>query len=328
MRAAVERTFHPNLIAGMDPQALARRTESLRAEATPHHVSHRVLRRLERNRLGIRRSISFRAKVHEMSEARYLDGVLRPTWRLDTKNSAYNFVDAIGVRRPRSDKSRYSLADAPKDSPGVLKATRSTGSRGCYLIYSEDHIVHVRDGQTFESIGEMTQHAHKLMNAQRNPVRDNWMWEELILEDVANRIPARDLKFYAFYGEVVIVRESVRTGAETKVAYWDADTQQRDMGHPQDFDFPRLGFTPDEASLVSDISLQIPHPYARIDMLKSEDGLVVGEFTPRPGNFDEFNDDWDRILGEAWVRAESRLMADLLCGKSFQPFLEATNLLT
>src|SRR5699024_11140905 len=82
MRAAVERTFHPNLIAGMDPEALARRTESLRAEATPHHISHRVLRRIERNRLSIRRSISFRAKVHEMSEARYLDGVLRPTWRL------------------------------------------------------------------------------------------------------------------------------------------------------------------------------------------------------------------------------------------------------
>lgn len=327
MRAAVERSFQADLIADASPDRLASRTSRIREHAMPQHISHNALRRTERNRLSMKRSISFRTKVHEMSEARYLGGVLRPTWKLDIKNSAYEFVDAIGARRPESDKQRYSFAEAPKRFPGVLKATRATGSRGCYLLFSEDHMVHIRDGRAFSSLDELAAHARKLMRSKSNPVHDNWMWEEMILEDSRARVPARDLKFYAFYGEVVIMRETARVDGDLKVAFWDAESIQKEMGHEQHFDFDRVGFTADEAKLVSDISLQIPHPYARIDMLKGEGELVVGEFTPRPGNFDEFNDDWDRILGEAWVRAESRLMGDLLRGKSFKPFLDATGLL-
>lgn len=327
MRAAVERSFQVDIIANTERTQLARQTSAVRGHASPQHVSHTALRRLERNRLSLSRSISFRAKIHEMSESRYLDGVIRPTWRLDSKTRAYEFVDAIGSRRPKSDKRGYSFEDVPKPFPCVLKATRATGSRGCYLMFDEDHMVHVRDGRVFSSVSELAAHARKLMNSRSNPVRDNWMWEEMILEDTQARKPARDLKFYAFYGEVVIMRESDRVDGETKVAFWDAESVQQEMGHEQHYDFERVGFTPDEAKIVSDISLQIPYPYARIDMLRGEAGLVVGEFTPRPGNFDEFNDKWDRILGEAWVRAESRLMSDLLQGKSFQPFLEATRLL-
>lgn len=327
VRAAVERSFQPNLIAGVDRELLAARTARLRANVSPHHVSYNALRHIARNRLSLTRSISFRAKIHESAESRYLTDVLRPAWNLDVKNHAYEFVDRIGARRPKSDKRRYSLAEVPMTFPGVLKATRATGSRGCYLLHRQDHIVHVMDGKTFASVEEMVGHAHGLMRASRAPIRDSWMWEEMILEDVARRIPARDLKFYAFYGEVVIMRESARVNDETKVAYWNADNVQTEMGHPQDYDFDRSGFTPEDAQLVSEISLQIPHPYVRIDMLKGEDGLVVGEFTPHPGNFDLFNDEWDRTLGEAWVRAESRLLRDLLSGKSFAPFVEATGLL-
>src|SRR5699024_3357377 len=158
LRAAVERSFQVNLIAGVDRTQLARRTEALRQQVSPHHLSHAVLRRIERNRLSVSRSISFRAKIHEMSEARNLKGLLRPSWRLDTKNRAYDFADAIGARRPDSDKDSYKFSDVPKRFPSVLKATRATGSRGCYLMYSEDHMVHVRDGRTFSSIAELSSH--------------------------------------------------------------------------------------------------------------------------------------------------------------------------
>lgn len=327
LRAALNHAFPAHGAAGEDIERLARETAALRAQVSPHHLTFPVQRRLETRKLGTARSISFRTKIQEKSGARQMDGIFHPSWRLDIKNHAYDFVDAIGVRRPLSDKKRYSFEDAPKDAPGVLKATRSTGSRGCYLLYSHDHIEHVLDGQTFDSLESMAQHAQELMSHPTRPMRNNWMWEELILEDVVAHRPARDLKFYAFYGEVVIMRESARVDGELKVAFWDADSVRQEMGHKQHYDFDSVGFTPEEAALVSQISLQIPHPFLRIDMLKGEEGLVLGEFTPRPGFFDAFNDKWDRILGEAWVRAESRLMVDLLRGKSFQPFLESTGAL-
>lgn len=327
MRAAMERSVQLDLVAGLDRRKLAARTAEIRRAVNPHQVSFRALRQTGRNRLSLARSISFRAKIHESAEARFVKDVKRPTWRLDPKHSAYEFVDAIGARRPRSDKQQYSLDEVPKTAPGVLKATQATGSRGCYLIYSPERVVHILDQKSFGSIDEAMGHARGLIGDRARPIRDEWMWEEMILEDSMAQRPARDLKFYAFYGEILLMRESVYVDGKTRVAYWDASGVQSDMGHPQDYDFDRVGFTEADAQVVSEISAQIPHPYCRIDMLKGEGELVLGEFTPHPGNFDEFTDEWDRRLGEAWVRAESRLMGDLLRGKSFKPFLDATGLL-
>jgi hypothetical protein len=59
-------------------------------------------------------------------------------------------------------------------------------------------------------------------------------------------------------------------------------------------------------------------------MLRGEDGLVLGEFTPRPGKYEDFTPAWDRSMGEAWVRADSRLTEDLLGGKGFAAFVQST----
>ena len=324
MKAAVERTFQPNLISGKSAEQIARQAQSLLADVSPHHVSHNVLRRIERAKLSVNRSISFTTQMHEMSEARNL-GVLRPSWKLDAKNAAYHFVDAIGARRPWSDKHTYKWADAPREYPSVIKATRGTGSRGVYLLYSPDRIVHAKDGKELGGVAQMDAHAHKLMSSQR-PIPDRWMVEELILEDSQRQLPARDLKFYVFYGEVMLVQES-RRDEGLQVAFWDADGSPTTTGRYEDVPLDGVGFTAEEAELVADISRSIPHQFMRIDMLKSEDGLVVGEFTPRPGSFDLFTREWDRKLGEAWLRAESRLYRDMLEGKSFKPFLDATQLL-
>lgn len=55
----------------------------------------------------------------------------------------------------------------------------------------------------------------------------------------------------------------------------------------------------------------------RIDFLKSKNGMVFGEFTPRPGGYEQFNDEIDRWLGEYFLKAEGRLVIDLLNGKNF-----------
>ena len=325
MKAAIAYSFDPAVIRTKTPRQLAQDTRLLRRSIRPNQLTHNVLRRVERNGLSIQNSVSFATQMHEMSEARRL-GTLRPSWKLDVKNNAYSFVDALGVRRPHSDRAAHEWDQISFEFPSVVKATRATGSRGCYLLYSPDRIVHVRDGRVFDSVDALSKHAQNLMSRGSNRLPDRWMVEELILEDSEVHRPARDLKFYSFYGEIALVRESRRDG-ELKVAYWDRESNPIVTGRYEDVWFEGVGFSKEDAALVSEISRSIPHPFMRIDMLKGEDELVFGEFTPRPGSFDEFNSKWDRLLGEAWVRAESRLLEDLLRGKRFGAFLDSTNLL-
>jgi hypothetical protein len=320
--AELERLLHPRAMREAD-EAHLRRVEALLSFAEPRHLTHPMVRRLERNRLSLRPGLSFRSIMLEQSEARLL-GVFRPAWLLDNKSRAYAFVDALGVPRPRSDRTVRSLEQIPQDSPVILKPVRSTGSKGVYAVYSPDRIQHLRDGREFDSWEAMREHARGLMSPGRaKPLPDRWLVEELILEDPRNQVPARDLKFYAFYGEVALIRESRREDV-TKVRCWTPQGEPAETGHDREPDLAAaVGPTAQQIKFVESISAEIPAPFMRIDMLRGANDVVFGEFTPRPGHFDEFNDEWDRRFGESWVRAEGRIIEDVLAGKSFTAFADA-----
>lgn len=294
--------------------------------AAPDQLPHSLIRRVERQDLKIRRGLSFKSFIVQQSESRRL-GNTSPPWLLDQKLAAYEFVDRINVRRPKCDTRTYTFEDLERvPSPSVLKPRRSTGSKGVYLVYAEDEIVHVRDGARFGSLAGMREHAADLMNRQKHarPLPDRWMLEELILEDTPRRIPGRDLKFFCFYGEVLFTLEVRRNEGQSEYSFKLPD---QSSFKPGDWDytyFEGQGTTAEQRELAASISSQIPHPFCRIDMLKSEDGLVLGEFTPRPGGYNRFSPEWDRTMGEAWARAEHRLQQDLLAGKRFDAFLGAT----
>ena len=214
----------------------------------------------------------------------------------------------------------------------MIKPVHGTGAKGCYLIYQDDYVVHVRDGLVLRSIDELATHAAQLMrpaeNSRAHPVSDKWMIEELVLEDPDNLTPGRDLKFYTFYGEVLMILEIVRNQGPNQYCYWSADGTRIDQ--PGSWDrqqFPGDGVTREQVAEVERISREIPSPFMRIDMLKGQNELVFGEFTPSTGEYELFNEEFDRILGEAWVRAESRLLQDMLRGKRFDAFLAATRFL-
>jgi hypothetical protein len=297
-------------------------------EAQASDITHPALRRAERAGLSVGRGLSYVAKQVEESEARKL-GVLRPAWKLDNKNSAYALLDSLGVRRPQSDTRTYRFGDVPRQSPCVIKATRSTGSRGCYLVFSESAIRYVRDGTTFDSWEAMEEHARGLMvKTNVRPLPDRWMVEELVLEDSENLVPGRDLKFYTFYGEVLFILEVQRIDGKAAYSYSLPDgTPMQAPGSWERVYYEGDGATAEQVRQVEAISREIPHPFMRIDMLKAENELVFGEFTPRNGDFHAVNEEWDRRMGEAWVRAESRLLEDMLRGKVFDAYLNATDLL-
>lgn len=293
----------------------------------PDHLTHSLLRRIERQDLKVKRGLSFRSFMVQESESRRL-GMRSSSWELDQKISAYKFIDALNIRRPVTDLTAYKFDQLPRYSPSVIKPVRSTGSRGCYLIYSESEIVHVRDGAQFNSWREMGAHAKEMMSrSATRPLPDRWFIEELVLESSTTRTPAPDLKYFTFYGQVLIVLEVRRELGRSRYSFMLPDNTPVRPGTWDYEYYEGMGTNTDHLRLVEKISHEIPHPFSRIDMLKGEDGLVFGEFTPRPGQYQNFTDDWDRTLGEAWIRAQHRLQQDLLEGKTFDAFINSTGYL-
>lgn len=327
LRTRLNRALSANAVKKGGRDYLRTVVQPLLDEAQHDDVTPVVMWQTERHGMPVRKALSFRSKLITMSEAKKVDA-LQPSWLLNTKNSAYGFVDRLGVRRPKTNREAYPLSAAPLQIPGVIKALHSAGSRGTYLVFSSNRIVHVQDGQEFDSPEAFRAHAEYLMSgkARGRTLRDQWMVEELILEDEEAGIPARNLKFYCFYGEAVLMHESRKT-PDLEVAFWSADNTMVATGKYEANVFNGIGFTPEQKDIVERISLEIPYPFVRIDMLNGEHEIVFGEFTPRPGNFDLFNDHWDRLMGEAWARAEARLLGDLLNGKRFDHFLASTRML-
>lgn len=327
LTARLETKLSPRMARQATRDYLQDEVQPILDAADPFHITHNVLRRIERKGLSVRRGLSFRANMMEMSEAGKL-GTLRPSWVLDAKNTAYGFLDSLGVRRPASDTRAYTWSEIHPQFPSVIKATKGTGARGCYLLFSESNIVHVYDHAVLNSVNELHAHAHQLMNPSQGAVlADRWMVEELVLEDSRNNVAARNLKFYCFYGEVVFVQES-RREPDLQVSFYTPDNETVRTGRYEDLSYEGIGVTRNQVEVVSRISREIPHPFMRIDMLNGEQEMVFGEFTPRPGNFNELNEYWDRRMGEEWAKAESRILEDLLSGKKFEAYLANTSLLS
>ncbi|MTI95321.1 MAG: DUF362 domain-containing protein [Firmicutes bacterium] len=299
--------------------------EALSGAVKRDYVSHYILRKFERSKVSLPTTISFRDIMVENSSIRRL-GCPDYAWKLDKKNTAYKFADSIGLRRPTTDNNVYRLEDIqPQSGPVVLKPVKGTGSMGVYLIFTKDIIFSVRDGIWLKSWTEAINDAMKKWQQRKlgkNTLltKDEWMLEELILKEKGATMPASDLKFYCFYGEVLLVVEIDRASQFGKFCYWDSDMNLADTGKFGDNQFNGVGFDKEHLEVVKKVSLEIPAPFVRIDMLNGYDGLVLGEFTPRPGKFQNFNDKWDRKLGEAYRRAEGRIQTDLLSGKTFDAY--------
>jgi L-alanine-DL-glutamate epimerase-like enolase superfamily enzyme len=316
------KNFNRRAIAdGGTPQR--EKAEAILDFAEPRHVTHMMARLLEKHGISLPSGLSFRTIMLEQSEARQVRA-FRPGWLLDNKTTAYAFVDLLGVTRPRSDRTVRRIADVAPEAPIIIKPVRATGSTGVHAVFALDRIVHLRNGKVLASWDEMLKHADWLMAEERTrPVPDRWMVEELIFENAAAQRPAGDLKFYAFYGEIVLIQESRREEG-LQVCFWTPDGERVVTGRYEDkLLTDGLGVTAEQITLAATISAEIPVPFMRIDLLRGENGLVFGEFTPRPGHFDELNDEWDRRFGEAWVRAEGRIISDVLDGKRFSEFAEA-----
>lgn len=229
--------------------------------------------------LSLQSISSFRGSLTKRIRQHQLDGPLSD-WILDDKSVAYQFIDQLGVRRPTTSKKGYTKDELPLHEGTVIKPLNGAGARGVYLLHTANDIVDIKRNQTLHNTDQLLEQMEKDLETKWVS-EDSWGYEELIYENQDNKHPARDLKFYSFYGKTPLVLEIIRY-PEMQYCWWTSEGKPLLTGKYNDQLFVGKGFTQQELAQVNEISRQIPSPFMRIDFLRGENGLVFGEFTPKP----------------------------------------------
>lgn len=297
--------------------------DGLVSGAYPDHISHVMLRHIAKRKTLMERSVSFHSLMMQAAVEKRLK-MPDYSWKLDDKKKAYDFSDSISVRRPESDPELYHFHEIKEPvKPTVIKPAAGTGARGVIFYYSPDNIILLNGFVKFSSWDEMTSYVDaNVLYGEGNAfgIQGKWSTEEFVLEDAEQKTPARDLKFYCFYGKVFFILEISR-GEEVKHCIWSRDGRHlQDTGQYEEENWRGDGVTEEQIKYAEAVSLKIPTPFMRIDMLKGDGEMVLGEFTPRPGQWDRFNQTYDFKLGKEFMQARKRLLDDLLQGKDFHEF--------
>lgn len=288
--------------------------EGMKIEDIPEFVVRSAL--TEEDPISLKQAASFRASLTMRMRKKQLANL--PEWQLDDKLLAYRFIDSLDVKRPWVSEEIYTVKNLLKKEKTVVKPLDGAGSRGVYLIHNFHDIVDIKRQKQLSSWDELLKSMNEDLQAG-SVEQDKWIIEELILEE--EQLPASDIKFYCFYGKVGLILE-INRYPDLMYAWWTRDGERLRTGKYDGDLFRGEGVTKEEIDLAETISKEIPAPFIRIDFLRSKNGLVFGEFTPKPGNYDEFLDETDQYLGDLFLEAETRLEEDLWNGKTFTCFRE------
>lgn len=271
--------------------------------------------------IPLQAAASFRVSLTMRMREYQIQGML-PEMVLDDKQTAYQFANELGIRTPKFSKQTFRFDEIEEKAGIAIKPVDGAGARGVYLVYENDDIIDIKQSKKIANWHVLRKDMERDLIAGRVQ-EDDWFTEELILEDKQGKIPARDIKFYCFYGKVGLILEIVRY-PELKHCWWTRNGERVATGKYGESLFKGIGVNEEEIQLVERMSAEIPAPFIRIDFLRSDTGLVFGEFTPKPGNYDEFDTPTDQWLGDYFLDAQGRLTKDLLNGKEFAPFKHIT----
>lgn len=237
------------------------------------------------------------------------------------------FAEVLGARMPETYYSG-AFGGIPQDlkTNVLIKPLISSGSKGAYYIFDETNIHSIQHSNTLASWDELSQAIVDQFGADS---LDGFTWQvqELIYEDDGQ--PARDMKFYAFYGKVGLIQEVARHPTK-QYEYFNEDFTLAECGRdhePRFLDHSQTvtdkgGLSSEKMKTVEWLSEQIPAPFMRIDFVNAQSELVFLEFSSAPGMAHTLTESYDRLLGRYYNEAEIRLVRDLLDGKRFEGFHE------
>jgi len=193
--------------------------------------------------------------------------------------------------------------------PRIVKPLQGSTSRGVMALFP-DGPGRWRDLLTGESHDFGGVVATLAEAVERLGLRDQWVIEELLVPADGEIRPVEDIKVYAFRGDVPLILMR----ASNPLRYRWFSSEWRPLGLSkyrtlidESLQPPTRG---DEiVALARGLSARLPIPFIRVDCYDTTRGVVVGELTPYPGNFDSFSDAWDERLGRCYEIAESSLLA-------------------
>ena len=238
-------------------------------------------------------------------------------WLLDEKLNAYTFAERLGLPTPALELQSFSYNQIPLERNTVVKPLTGVMSQGVFLITS-DAIIDLVNNQKIVTFSDL-RHSMKTLVENGTIKEDRWIRERLILDDKNVDQPARDIKFYTFYGQPLLALETARI-PKVQRCWYDNYSNLINTGKYAAELFVGYGIPPEFYEIAERISKNIPAPFVRVDLLASPDGAVVNEITPKPGGAHLFAASIDNSLGNHLVSADARLRTDLISGKTFDYF--------
>lgn len=190
----------------------------------------------------------------------------------------------------------------------VLKPTNGHTSKDVFIITNNEII-------SVENRNRIT-HSDLKLRIEKS-IFKRWMIEEYVTSELLGGIPY-DVKVFCFYGVVKLILVIDRNNSKLRYDWLDENFSRVNTGRFNDSLFNSEFKDQKAIDYAKIISLEIPTPFLRIDFLYTGENLYLGEITPRPGHFHEFNYEYDNLLGFNFVDAQARLISDLMCEKSFK----------
>lgn len=247
---------------------------------------------------------SFRYKLDESRRTKRWP--LRPFF---DKAAVYAIFDACRVSRPHVVATKVALSEVCQRvgaDPVVIKPVGAHSGQGVVAITSLD-VGKFRDlisGGVF-SLRDLRDHLQGEMKRYR--FSDAWVMEELLLT-ADDAIPP-DVKVYAFRGRAGCIL--ARSGSlPRKYRWFGPDLAAVSVG--KDWYQIDRSLQPPSAKTLEialGLSATLPVPFVRVDVYETKRGVVFGELTPYPGNYESFNSKWDQRLGALYEEAETELLA-------------------
>ncbi|MGO2481119.1 ATP-grasp fold amidoligase family protein [Glutamicibacter ardleyensis] len=243
-------------------------------------------------------------------------------WLLDNKTNAYDFAKLLGFETPALESTIFTAANIPLESNTVVKPLTGVMSQGVFII-KENQIIDLVKNVTLENTDHLRQ-SMITMVAEGIIKEDQWIRERLIFGDHDSSSPARDLKFYTFYGEPFLSLETVRM-PKVERCWYDNYSNLIDTGKYSNELFVGYGIPDEYYAIAAEIGKNVPAPFVRVDLLASPDGAVLNEITPKPGGAHLFATSIDQKLGNFMIGADARLRSELIEGKDFKVFNQIKN---
>lgn len=287
-------------------------------------ISEETVRRAENLAVPLpssfRACLTIRSKKREIGRETQRESESLPEWQLEDKQAGYRLADRLNIPRPRTWQRDVRFSEIERRGGIAIKPAEGVYSKGVFLVSETLRIFDVQRSRTLSGWDEMA----RLIQIQQDRgqlLEDQWLVEELVVGGRDDWAPADDIKCYACYGRVELILQVSRF-PQLRRRWVDHHGNVVDTGkYANDYDgsMERIAAA---VALAESISSEIPAPFIRVDLLSGRDGLVLGEFTPRPGAYHRFNKSTDTHLGDLFLDAEMRLQRDLLMGKSFDAFRE------